>query len=258
MNRITSLFSTKNKEVLNVYFTAGYPHLEDTVTVIRALENANVDLIELGIPYSDPLADGTTIQNSSSIALKNGMTLSILFDQVKKARTTQSIPIILMGYYNQMLQFGVERFLSLASSVGVDGLIIPDLPMNIYEQKYKLLFEKYNILISFLITPQTSDERIRKADKLSSAFLYMVSQSSITGKTKDISNDQLSYFQRIEQMNLSTPRLIGFGIHDHETYSNACRFSNGAIIGSEFIRQISKKESLNTIIPSFIQGIRGA
>lgn len=245
----------KGKNILNIYCTAGYPTLDSTVTILKTLSDQGVDLIELGMPYSDPLADGATIQKSSQIALQNGLSLDILFEQVRKCRQTTQTPIIAMGYYNQLLQFGVERFLSKAREVGIQGLIIPDLPMNIYESEYRDLFTKYDMEISFLITPLTSVERIKQADRLSTAFIYVVSQTSITGKEGDISDDQQEYFNRIESMNLESPRLIGFGIHDKSTYEQACKFSHGAIVGSAFIRSLDK-ENIEGSIESFVSKLR--
>ena len=245
----------KGKEILNVYCTAGYPQLNSTVTILKSLSDQGVDLIELGMPYSDPLADGETIQRSSQIALQNGLSLDILFSQVREARGYTQVPIIAMGYYNQMLQYGVDRFLSSAHDAGIEGLIIPDLPMDIYERDYVSLFEKYKMEISFLITPQTSEIRIRQADRLSSAFIYVVSQTSITGKKGDIQLEQKIYFERIEKMNLESPRLIGFGIHDKSTYDVACSYSQGAIIGSAFIRALGE-EKIDDSISAFISSIR--
>jgi len=247
--------NNKGKEILNVYCTAGYPSLDSTVTVLKSLSDQGVDLIELGMPYSDPLADGETIQRSSQIALQNGLSLDTLFAQVQEARQETQVPIIAMGYYNQMLQYGVERFLSSAQESGIQGLIIPDIPMDIYERDYLELFEKYNMEISFLITPLTSDERIRQADRLSSAFIYVVSQTSITGKSGDISDEQKQYFERIENMNLDSPRLIGFGIHDKTTYNVACDNSHGAIVGSAFIRALDA-DNIEGSVENFVTSIR--
>ena len=256
MNRLTKLFSEKQSEILNIYFTAGYPKIDDTVDIIRALTQEGVDLIELGVPYSDPMADGPTIQNSSSVALKNGMTLHTLFGQVAESRQHSQVPIILMGYYNQMMQYGIERFLRSCQQSGVDGLIIPDLPMSIYKRDYQDLFGQYDLKIAFLITPETSDERIILADELSSAFIYVVSKSSITGSANTIDQDQKAYFHRIDQLHLKTPRLIGFGIHDRDTYLTACDNSNGAIIGSAFIRALNMAEDLTARITQFVGTIR--
>lgn len=255
-NRLKELFARKDKNVLNVYFTAGYPELNDTAQIINQLEVAQVDLVEVGIPYSDPLADGETIQNSGSQALANGMTLQILFDQVKEARRTSDIPIVLMGYYNQMLQFGPDKFLQHCVDAGVDGLIIPDLPMSIYERDYQQLFSERGIMMTFLITPETSDERILQADRLSSGFIYVVSKSSITGSASDISDAQTAYFNRIDALGLKAPKLIGFGIHDKATYDTACTYSNGAIIGSAFIRALKKPGTIDEKVSQFINRIR--
>ncbi|MEM9546618.1 MAG: tryptophan synthase subunit alpha [Bacteroidota bacterium] len=255
-NRIRENIAKAEGRALNVYFTAGYPTIESIPTIISSLENTGVDLIELGMPYSDPLADGLTIQKSSRVALENGLNLKILFNQVEEARKTAQIPIIMMGYFNQLLQFGVEDFLQLASEKGVDGFIIPDLPMDIFERDYQSLFEKYKLTISFLISPMTSDERIRQADRLSSAFIYVVSQSSITGKKGEISAEQKAYFERIEAMELKSPRLIGFGIHDNSSFETACQFSDGAIVGSAFIRALADSEDLAATTSSFIHSLK--
>jgi tryptophan synthase alpha chain len=245
----------KGNNILNVYFTAGHPNLESTVETIHILKKLGVDLIELGMPYSDPLADGPTIQKSSEIALKNGQSISLLFQQVTEARKTNDIPIIVMGYFNQMVQYGVERFLSDASNAGIQGLIIPDLPMVIYEKEYESLFHKYKIEISFLVTPMTSDLRIKDADRLSSGFLYVVSQSSITGKQSGISEEQINYFKKIQAMPLSSPSLIGFGIHDKKTREMANQYSHGAIVGSAFIRVLESAENRELAINTFIRSL---
>ncbi len=252
MNRIKTLFKRKNKNILNVYFTAGHPDLNDTVKIAEALSKNGVDLIELGMPYSDPLADGLTIQQSSTKALKNGMTLDILFNQVAEFRKNYETPLILMGYLNQVMQYGKERFIKKCKHVGIDGLILPDLPMDIYETEYQHLFEKNDLSISFLITPQTSERRVRMADELSTGFIYVVSQSSITGSTGIISEVQQAYFDRINAMDLSSPRLIGFGIHNRETYDIACANANGAIIGSAFIRALEGEGKYEEKIGGFI------
>jgi tryptophan synthase alpha chain len=252
MKTIRQIVQDKGKNILNIYFTSGHPTLESTEIIIKALADNGVDLIELGMPYSDPLADGPTIQRSSEIALKNGQTISNIFQNVKNIRLTHHIPIIMMGYFNQILQYGAERFLSDAHHSGIQGLIIPDMPMEIYERDYKDLFEKYEMEISFLITPMTSEERILQADRLSSAFLYIVSQSSITGKQGGISDEQIKYFKRIKSMNLQSPTLIGFGIHDKSTRDLANQFSHGAIVGSAFIRTLENAENYEDTIKNFI------
>lgn len=255
-NNIQKRIKEADGKALNVYFTAGFPTLESIPVLISALEKSGADLIELGMPYSDPLADGVTIQKSSKTALENGLNLNILFDKIELARKTTTIPIILMGYFNQLLQFGVSKFLKMASEKGVEGMIIPDLPMDIYEREYKSLFEKHNMSISFLISPMTSEERIRQADRLSTAFIYVVSQSSITGKKGEISKEQKKYFERIDSMNLETPRLIGFGIHDNSTFETACQHSDGAIVGSAFIRALADSQDIISTTDAFIKSIK--
>lgn len=256
MNRLDRLFTTKKKDILNVYFTAGHPNLHDTEEIILTLEEAGVDLIELGMPYSDPMADGPTIQNSGNIALKNGMNVRLLFDQVQAVRQKSDIPLIMMGYFNQVMQYGEEQFFRKCAEVGVDGLILPDLPVYVFEEKYKALFEELNLRISFLISPQTSEARIRQIDDLAKGFIYMVSSSSITGATAGISDEQMTYFNRINDMQLKNPRLIGFGISDHATYATACKYSSGAIIGSAFIRTLDKATDLKSAIKAFVEMVR--
>lgn len=258
INRLDQLFANNRKDILNIFFTAGHPRLEDTATIILELDKAGVDLVEVGIPYSDPLADGPTIQASSMKALKNGMTVELLFEQVATAREKTDIPLILMGNFNQVMQYGEEKFFRRCKAVGVDGLILPDLPVYVFEEAYKSLFEELDLRISFLITPHTDDARLRKIDALTKGFIYMVSRSSITGAKKDISEQQLDYFNRINSMNLKNPRLIGFGISNHETYAKACQYSSGAIIGSAFIKALEKKDTLQPTIANFVKKIRGA
>lgn len=254
MNRLTKLFSSKKSDILNIYFTAGFPKLNDTVTIINKLEQAGADLIELGMPYSDPLADGETIQKSSSVALKNGMQLDLLFDQVKELREQSQIPVMLMGYFNQVIQYGQDKFLDKCVDAEVDGLIIPDIPMDYYTSKVLSALEKRNLTMTFLVTPETSDDRIKQADQLSSAFLYVVSKSSITGGTNEVSSNQEDYFKRLDSLQLNAPRLIGFGIHNAETFAQASNNANGAIIGSAFIRML-EKEGIDGI-ENFVQSIR--
>lgn len=239
MKKLKNLFKN-NKSILSIYFTAGYPKLEDTNRILLKLEAAGVDLVELGMPYSDPLADGPTIQTCSTIALENGMSLEILFKQLELAKTEVNIPIILMGYYNQMLQYGVEAFLKRAASLGVAGLILPDLPLAEYESQYQSLFEKYDLGISFLITPETSAARILEIDRLSRGFVYVVSSSATTGARSSFSDKQISYFERLQKMELKNPMLIGFGVHNKDTFDAACRYASGAIVGSAFIRALGE------------------
>ncbi|MEP7321065.1 MAG: tryptophan synthase subunit alpha [Saprospiraceae bacterium] len=256
MNKLNQLFKEKDSQILNIYFTAGYPSLNDAVPIIKALGEAGVDLVEIGMPYSDPLADGATIQASSQVALKNGMSLDILFNQIAEARKTTSIPFILMGYFNQVLQYGEEKFISRAKESGVDGLILPDLPVEEYELHYKELFEKYDMNITFLITPQTPDSRIRHIDEVSHSFIYMVSSNAITGAKTGIDSNQEAYFSRIEKMNLRNSRLIGFGISNKQTFDQSCKFAQGAIIGSAFINALTKATDINNTIKEFVHSIR--
>ncbi len=255
MNRITTLFKNKKSHILNVYFTAGYPNLSDTEGVIHALENEGVDLIELGMPYSDPLADGPTIQESGAKALENGMTVDTLFNQIENVRKTSQIPLILMGYYNQVMQYGDTLFFQKCKEMGVDGLILPDLPLEVYEKQYKKLLAEAGITISFLITPQTPEARIRKIDKLSTGFVYIVSSYAITGAKTGISDTQIDYFKRVQAMKLKNPTLIGFGISDKETFDTACQYANGAIIGSAFIKALTKGNDVKEVTKQFIASI---
>ena len=239
MNRINQKL-TENKKLLSIYFTAGYPNLNDTVSIIENLEKSGVDLIEIGLPFSDPLADGPTIQESSTQALKNGMTSELLFDQLKDIRKSVKIPLIIMGYFNPILQFGVENFCEKCSEIGIDGLIIPDLPVDVYHENYQEIFEKYNLINVFLITPQTSEERIRFIDSISNGFIYMVSSASVTGAKSSFGEQQTDYFQRIQKMNLNAPGIIGFGISNRETFETAIDYAKGAIIGSAFVKFIAE------------------
>jgi len=256
MSRLKQLFKDKTRNILNIYFTAGFPELKDTSRIILALDKAGADLLEIGMPYSDPMADGETIQRSGSKALKNGMKLQVLFDQLEDIREKSNIPIILMGYFNQVMQYGEEKFFAACKRVGVDGLILPDLPLEVFAREYKELYSKYDLESTFLLSPYSNDERIKRVDELSTGFIYMVADASITGGANEITKEQIEYFQRIEKMNLETPRLIGFGISDHKAFSSACENSNGAIIGSAFIRQLEKDAS-DDGIKKFIESIRG-
>ena len=240
MNRINQKLK-ENKKLLSIYFTAGYPKLDDTVTIIEQLENSGVDMIEIGLPFSDPLADGPTIQGSSEIALKNGMTTVKLFEQLKDIRKTVKIPLIIMGYFNPILQFGVEEFCKQCAEIGIDGFIIPDLPVDVYNDNYKDIFEKYNLINVFLITPQTTDVRIKYIDSISNGFIYMVSSASITGSQSGFGEENTNYFKRIGNMNLKNPQIIGFGISNNETFMQATKFAKGAIIGSAFIKHLTEK-----------------
>ncbi len=255
-NRLAKLFATKRRDILNIYFTAGYPELESTVTIIRTLANAGVDLIEIGMPYSDPMADGETIQQSSMRALQNGMTLRILFEQIAEAREETQVPLVLMGYFNQVMQYGMERFVAAAAAAGVDGLILPDLPAYEYQRDFRKLAEAAGLQVSFLITPQTSDDRIREIATSSTGFLYVVSSSSITGGSSEISDRQRAYFDRIAALELDNPKLIGFGISDAKTFRTACEYFEGAIIGSAFIRALAgQEERVAEATRDFVHGI---
>lgn len=253
MNRINTLFEKKN--ILSVYFTAGFPNLNDTVAIIQQLENNGVDLIEIGMPFSDPTADGPTIQKSSEIALKNGMSLNLLFEQLKTIRNSVSIPLVLMGYFNPVFQFGVKAFCEKCREIGIDGAILPDLPLDEYEAEYKTSFEENNLHNILLITPQTSEKRIRQIDEASSGFIYMVSSSSTTGAGKKVADFQKNYFERIKNMNLKNPTIIGFGISDNATFENACKYANGAIIGSAFVSSFNPKIKLKDSISQFVKNI---
>ena len=252
MNRIHQKLKD-HKKLLSIYFTAGFPNLEDTCSIIQDLERNGVDMIEIGLPFSDPLADGPTIQASSTEALKNGMTTELLFNQLKDIRKSVSIPLLIMGYFNPIFQYGVEAFCKKCKDVGIDGLIIPDLPIDVYETQYKSTFESYGLINVFLITPQTCDERIHYIDSISNGFIYMVSSASVTGGQSGFGNHQTSYFKRIATMNLKNPLIVGFGISNHDTFTQATEHTKGAIIGSAFIKHLSK-EGIHSI-PNFTNSI---
>jgi len=252
-NRITALFERKDKNILSIYFTAGYPELNDTQTTITELEKSGADLIEIGMPFSDPVADGPVIQYSSEIALQNGMSINLLFEQLKEIRKSISIPLILMGYLNPVMQYGIENFCQKCNDIGIDGTIIPDLPLEIYETEYKEIFEKNSLCNIFLITPQTSVERIRKIDALSTGFIYMVSSSSTTGVKGAANEEQLAYFEKIRTMNLRSKLLIGFGISDKASFEKACSYANGAIIGSAFVKALAGEGKIDVKVQMFIK-----
>jgi tryptophan synthase alpha chain len=254
-NRINKLFQAKKERILSVYFTAGYPNLEDTVPMIQELVKNGVNLIEIGMPFSDPVADGPVIQHSSLIALQNGMSIRKLFEQLKDIRKTVDIPLILMGYINPVLQYGVEAFCRKCNEIGIDGLIIPDLPMDVYEEEFKPTFEANNLHNIFLITPQTSEERLRKIDDVSTGFVYMVSSNATTGAKTSVSEFQKAYFERVNSFGLKNPRLIGFGISNAETFANACEYANGAIIGSAFVKALEGSGPTSQKVSRFIHSI---
>lgn len=255
MNRIHTLFNTKKERVLSIYFTAGFPNLEDTVPIMEAIETGGADIIEIGVPYSDPVADGPTIQDSNQIALQNGMSMNKLFEQLVGFRAKVHLPVVLMGYLNPIMQYGMEAFCKKCKEVGVDGLILPDLPMQEYLDEYKALFDSYGLVNTFLISPQTSEKRIREIDGNTDGFIYMVSSHSITGAKSGISEEQINYFERVREMNLKNPRLIGFGISNSETFTTASNYSNGAIIGSAFIKVLKNSENLKEDVQSYIQTV---
>lgn len=241
MNRLQSLFSRKPSDILSVFLTAGFPHLDSTVEIIRELNRRGVDMVEIGVPFSDPMADGTVIQHSSTVALDNGMSLSLLFDQVAEARNeVKDMPFVLMGYLNPMLRYGIERVFARCRETGIDAIIIPDLPFAEYMREYKPLCEKYGIDLIMLITPETSPQRIHLIDEHCSGFIYMVSTASTTGTKDRFADEQTAYFRRIASMGLSHPRLIGFGISNPSTMADACAHSSGAIVGSLFIKCLER------------------
>lgn len=254
-NRINQLFERKKENILSVYFTAGFPNLNDTVEIIQVLEKNGVDLIEIGMPFSDPSADGPTIQRSSEISLQNGMSIKLLFEQLKNIRNSVSIPLVLMGYFNPVYQYGVKEFCRKCAEIGVDGTILPDLPLDEYEAGYKTIFEANNLHNIMLITPQTSEKRIRQIDDASNGFIYMVSSSSTTGAGKKVEDFHSGYFEHIKKMNLKNPRIIGFGISDNATFRNACKYAHGAIIGSAFVNAVSTGVKNEESIFQFVKNI---
>jgi len=253
MNRIDQKFQ-EDKKLLSIYFSAGHPNVEDTVPILKKLQAAGVDMVEIGLPFSDPLADGPTIQESSTKALRNGMTTEKLFSQLENIREHIDIPLVLMGYFNPMMQYGIEKFCQRCEAIGIDGLIIPDLPVDVYHEEYKTLFDAHGLYNMFLITPQTPEERIRYIDEVSNGFIYMVSSASVTGAKNTFGQTQTDYFDRIAKMGLSTPTVVGFGISNAETYTAATTHSKGAIIGSAFI-QFLENEGVDKI-NQFISSIR--
>jgi len=253
-NNLTTVLA-KDKKFLSIYVTAGYPKLLDTAPIVKQLESQQIDFIELGMPFSDPMADGPVIQETSSVAIDNGMTLSIYFEQVKEIRSQSSIPLVFMGYYNQIICYGIEKFYQKCQDCGIDGLIIPDLPMSEYEREHQSLQAKYNLSMTFLITPQTENDRLKKLDELTTGFIYVVSSNSITGSTKTNSNQTIDYLQRIGQTVTKSKKIVGFGIHDSETFSNAIAHNDGAIIGSAFLKSLHS-DNLETDINNFINSLK--
>ncbi|CAL2083171.1 Tryptophan synthase alpha chain [Tenacibaculum sp. 190524A02b] len=255
MNSLQKTFSQKDNDLLSIFFTAGFPKLDDTTKIIEELSNNKVDFIEVGLPYSDPLADGPTIQHSSSIALKNGMNLDVVFKQLQAIKETNTTPLVLMGYVNQIIKYGEDAFCQKVKDSGIDTIIIPDLPMVEYESHYQALFQKYGITNVFLITPHTSDARIRKIDSLTETFIYVVASASITGAKGEVTDEQVAYFNRIKAMNLQSKLIVGFGISDNKTFTTACSYANGAIIGSAFIKALDKNGTEG--IERFVASVKG-
>ncbi|WP_295671307.1 tryptophan synthase subunit alpha [uncultured Mucilaginibacter sp.] len=255
MNRLNALFNQKKDNLLSIYYTAGYPTLSTTLDIAEALENAGADFLEIGFPYSDPVADGPTIQHSSEKALENGMTLHVLFEQLADLRKRVSLPILLMGYVNPIVQYGVENFCKKAAEVGVDGIIVPDLPIYEYENLYAKYFKANGLSNIFLVTPQTSKDRIHKIDRLSNSFIYLLSSSSITGGNLQVSDNIEDYYKRIKEMQLSNPAIIGFGISNNESFNKACEYARGAIVGSAFVKLLGTENYLEKI-PAFIKSIK--
>jgi tryptophan synthase alpha chain len=254
INRIGKLFSDKTKNIISIYFTAGFPRLNDTIEILHALQKHGADLVEIGMPYSDPLADGPVIQQSNMVAILNGITIKLLFHQLKDCRDNIQLPLILMGYLSPVLQYGIEKFCADAHDSGIDGIILPDLPLHEFESEYKDIFNKYNLHFIFLITPETSEERIRKIDEVSHGFIYAVASSSITGAKKNIAA-MAGYFERIKNMRLRNKVLVGFGIRDHETFSEACRYTDGAVIGTAYIKAIENSVNIDRDTGKFLNSI---
>jgi tryptophan synthase alpha chain len=254
MNRIEKLFSDKKKNILSIYFTAGFPRLNDTGAILNALQKHGTDLVEIGMPYSDPLADGPVIQHSSMVAIHNGITIALLFDQLKDCRNNIHLPLILMGYLNPVMQYGIEKFCIDAHNAGIDGIILPDLPLHEYETEYKVVFQKYDLHFIFLVTPETSDDRVRNIDEAGNGFIYAVSSSSITGTEKNLVAQE-TYFQRLEKMNLNNRIIVGFGIRDHDTFSQACKHAAGAIIGTAYIKAIENSVDIDADTQKFLNSI---
>lgn len=257
MNRINQLFEAKQKDIVSIYFTAGHPRPNTAKGIIQSLEKNGIDMIEIGMPFSDPLADGPTIQHSSEQSLNDGMTVKKLMSELEDIRETVKMPLILMGYFNTVLKYGVEEFCKEANRVGIDGVILPDLPLEVYETEYKDTFEQYDIIPVFLITPQTPDERLLQTAKLSKGFIYMVSTAATTGAQVGYAQETMDYFKRIQDMNLGVPVVTGFGISNPETLAQASQYSAGAIIGSAFVKAIGGSEDLEGDIATFVKELKG-
>jgi tryptophan synthase alpha chain len=256
MNRITQLFGTQKHGILSVYFTAGYPRLNDTTIILKTLESKGVDMAEIGIPFSDPMADGPVIQKASTLALRNGMTLRLLFEQLKDIRRHLHIPLILMGYLNPIMQFGFGNFCRQCAETGIDGVIIPDLPFADYMNDYKPIARQYDVKVIMLITPETPEERIRLIDAHTDGFIYMVSGASITGAQACFDRQKQAYFRRINDMHLRNPRLVGFGISNKSTYDAALACSSGAIVGSRFIQLLASEPSIELAADRLLAGLK--
>lgn len=255
MNRINKLF-TEKKDILSIYYTAGFPNLNDTVTILKTLEKAGADVVELGMPFSDPLADGPTIQDSSLVALNNGMSIKVLFEQLKEVRKEVTIPIVLMGYINPVHKYGIEKFAKKCQELGVDGVIIPDLPFDEYNEKYKTIFDTAGVSNIFLVTPQSPEARIRAIDTNTNGFIYVVSSAAVTGAKSGISDTQIEYFQKLQNMKLKNPSLIGFGISDNESFKATCKYASGAIVGSAFVKLLATSKDLDKDITNFIKDLK--
>ncbi len=255
MNTIDKLFAEKQSDILSIYYPAGYPNIDDTMPILRELQSQGVDMVELGIPFSDPMADGVVIQNAATKALKNGISLKKLFSQIENMRSEIHIPVILMGYLNPIMHFGFEAFCQECKRTGVDGVIIPDLPFQDYIDDYKIIADKYDLKMIMFISPETSEERIRLVDEHSSGFIYMVSSAGTTGAKTDFEAGQKDYFKRINDMNLKNPRMIGFGISNQETYKAATANANGAIIGSHFVKILGTEGSIKDKVKQLVESI---
>lgn len=255
MNRITHLLQTKGRDILSVYYTAGFPHLNDTIPVLHALQAGGIDMVEIGIPFSDPMADGEVIQQSSTQALRNGMSLKLLFEQLANVRREITIPILFMGYLNPIMQYGFDAFCQNCQAVGIDGMVIPDLPYEDYIKDYKPIAEKYDLKMVMLITPETSEERIRQIDANTDGFIYMVSSASTTGAQADFNEQKQAYFRRINAMQLRNPRLVGFGISNKTTFDSAAAHSSGAIIGSKFVRLLKDNNTHQEAVTQLLTAI---